>query len=127
MKNNLLTKYEGRDLGTPDKLVGVAITRDEAGITLDQHFYAESIVREGMGSAEVRNTSSSLNPGMDLTARRTDEEELDQRHKPYRTILGKLMFQAGMTRPDISNSVRELGRYGASPCDRHWKGLQHAL
>ncbi|CAN0014232.1 unnamed protein product [Choristocarpus tenellus] len=47
MKNNLLTRYEGRDLGTPDKLVGVAITRDEAGITLDQHFYEESIVREG--------------------------------------------------------------------------------
>ncbi|CAM9797825.1 unnamed protein product, partial [Choristocarpus tenellus] len=41
MKSNLLTKYEGRDLGTPDKLVGVAINRDEAGITLDQHFYAE--------------------------------------------------------------------------------------
>ncbi|CAM9449797.1 unnamed protein product, partial [Choristocarpus tenellus] len=97
MKNNLLTRYEGRDLGTPDKLVGVAITRDEAGITLDQHFYAESIVREGMGYAEVRNTSSPLNPGMDLTARRTDEEKLDQRHKPYRTILGKLMFLAGMT------------------------------
>ncbi|CAM9628884.1 unnamed protein product, partial [Choristocarpus tenellus] len=127
MKNNLLTKYEGRDLGTPDKLVGVAITRDEAGITLDQHFYAGSIVREGMGSAEVRNPSSPLNPGMDLRARRTDQEELDQRHKPYRTILGKLMFLVGMTRPDISNSVWELGRYAASPCDRHWKGLQQFL
>ncbi|CAN0062222.1 unnamed protein product, partial [Choristocarpus tenellus] len=45
-KNNLLTRYEGRDLGTPDKLVGVAITRDEVGITLDHHFYAESIVQE---------------------------------------------------------------------------------
>ncbi|CAN0041646.1 unnamed protein product [Choristocarpus tenellus] len=64
---------------------------------------------------------------MDLTARRTDEEELDQRHKPYRTILGKLMFLTGMTRPDISNSVRELGRYAASPCDRHWKVLQNIL
>ncbi|CAM9652392.1 unnamed protein product [Choristocarpus tenellus] len=101
--------------------------QEPSTITLDQHFYAESIVREGMGSAEVRNTSSPLNPGMDLTARRTDEEELDERHKPYRTILGKLMFLAGMTRPDISNSERELGRYAASPCDRHWKGLQHVL
>ncbi|CAM9959245.1 unnamed protein product [Choristocarpus tenellus] len=71
MKNNLLSKYEGRDLGTPDKLAGVAINRDEAGITLDQHFYAESIVCEGMGSTEVRSTSSPLNPGMDLIARRT--------------------------------------------------------
>ncbi|CAM9891516.1 unnamed protein product [Choristocarpus tenellus] len=80
-----------------------------------------------MGSAEVRGTSSPVNPGMDLTARRTDEEELDQRYKPYRTILGKLMFLAGMTQPDLSNSVRELERYAASPCDRHLKGLQHVL
>ncbi|CAM9914261.1 unnamed protein product [Choristocarpus tenellus] len=111
MKSNLLTKYEGHDLGTPDRLVGVAINRDEAGITLDQHFYAEGIVREGMESTEVQSTSSTLNPGMNLTARRTDEEELDQRYKPNHTILGKLMFLAGMTRPDLSNSVRELGRY----------------
>ncbi|CAM9605844.1 unnamed protein product [Choristocarpus tenellus] len=32
MKSNPLTKYEGWDLGTPDKLVGVAINRDETSI-----------------------------------------------------------------------------------------------
>ncbi|CAN0066300.1 unnamed protein product [Choristocarpus tenellus] len=80
-----------------------------------------------MGSTEVRSTSSPSNPGIDLTPRRTDEEELDQKYKPYLTILGKLMFLAGMTRPDLSNNVRELGRYAASPCSRHWKGLQHVL
>ncbi|CAN0041445.1 unnamed protein product, partial [Choristocarpus tenellus] len=37
------------------------------------------------------------------------------------------MFLAGTTRPDPSNSVRELGRYAVSPCNRHWKGLQHVL
>ncbi|CAM9948208.1 unnamed protein product [Choristocarpus tenellus] len=104
LKSNLLTKYEGRDLGTPDKLVGVAINRDEAGITLDQHFYVESIVREGMDT-EVRDTSSPLNPGMDLTTRRTDKEELVQRYKPYRTILGKFMFLAGKTRSDLHCGV----------------------
>ncbi|CAM9802366.1 unnamed protein product, partial [Choristocarpus tenellus] len=30
-------------------------------------------------------------------------------------------------RPDLSNSVREPGRYAASPCNRHWKGLQNVL
>ncbi|CAM9847833.1 unnamed protein product [Choristocarpus tenellus] len=32
-----------------------------------------------------------------------------------------------MTRPDLANSVRELGRRAASPCMRHWRGLQHVL
>ncbi|CAN0484792.1 unnamed protein product [Discosporangium mesarthrocarpum] len=32
-----------------------------------------------------------------------------------------------MTRPDLANSVRELGRRAASPCLRRWRGLQHVL
>ncbi|CAN0466951.1 unnamed protein product, partial [Discosporangium mesarthrocarpum] len=32
-----------------------------------------------------------------------------------------------MTRPDLANSIRELGRRAASPCLRHWRGLQHLL
>ncbi|CAN0501684.1 unnamed protein product, partial [Discosporangium mesarthrocarpum] len=45
----------------------------------------------------------------------------------YANILGKLMFLAAMTRPDLSHSVRELGRRSTSPCLRHWRGLQHVL
>ncbi|CAM9698030.1 unnamed protein product, partial [Choristocarpus tenellus] len=37
------------------------------------------------------------------------------------------MFLVGMTRPDVDNSIRELGRRAASPCMRHWRGLQHVL
>ncbi|CAM9425457.1 unnamed protein product [Choristocarpus tenellus] len=57
--------------------------------------------------------SSPSNPGMDLTPRRTDEEELDQNYKPYRTILRNIMFLAGMTRLDLSNSVP------------NWEDMQH--
>ena len=35
------------------------------------------------------------------------------------------MYLAGMTRPDLSNAVRELGRRASSPCMRHWRALQH--
>ncbi|CAN0474909.1 unnamed protein product, partial [Discosporangium mesarthrocarpum] len=119
--------YEGRDLGTPDKLVGVRITIRKDGITLDQALYAQGIVMAGMGSLDVRKTTAPLDPGMDLSARRDDEEELDTTRFPYASMLGKLMFLAGMTRPDLANSVRELGRRAASPCLRHWRGLQHVL
>ncbi|CAN0438341.1 unnamed protein product [Discosporangium mesarthrocarpum] len=81
----------------------------------------------GMGSLDVRKTTTPLDPGMDLSARRDDEEELDTTRFPYASILGKLMFLAGMIRPDLANSVRELGRRAASPCLWHWRGLQHVL
>ncbi|CAM9615615.1 unnamed protein product [Choristocarpus tenellus] len=80
-----------------------------------------------MGSTEVRETSTPMDPGMDLSARHDNEEELNPTIYPYASILGQLMFLAGMTRPDLANSVRELGRKGASPFMRHWRGLQHVL
>ncbi|CAN0022724.1 unnamed protein product, partial [Choristocarpus tenellus] len=60
-------------------------------------------------------------------SRQDHEEELDPIIYPYASILGKLMFLAGMTRPDLANIVRELGRRAASPCMQHWRGLQHVL
>ena len=115
MQTCLLARYKGRDLGVPDKLLGVGVTVAHDSIILDQRAYAESIVVEGMGSTQVRKTYVPLDPGMDLSERKEDEEELDSPQFPYARILGKLMFLAGMTRPDLSNSVRELGRRAASP------------
>ncbi|CAN0505243.1 unnamed protein product, partial [Discosporangium mesarthrocarpum] len=127
MRTHRLSKYEGRDLGTPDQLLGVSIRVDETGTTLHQQHYAQRIVIDGMGSMEVRIASSPLDIGIDLTARRHDEQELDKTRYLYANILGKLMFLAAMTCPDLSNSVREIGRRSASPCLRHWRGLQHVL
>ncbi|CAM9873567.1 unnamed protein product [Choristocarpus tenellus] len=106
MRASLLEKYEGRDLGTLDKLIGVGITVGEDSITLDQLQYAESIVMVGIGSMEVRETSTPLDPRMDLSAKQDYEEELDPTIYPYASILGQLVFLAGMTRPDLANSVR---------------------
>ncbi|CAM9301167.1 unnamed protein product [Discosporangium mesarthrocarpum] len=126
MKRQLFLKYKGRDLGTPKRILGVNISISEGVISLNQQLYAESTVSEGMGSVQVRGASTPLDPDMDMTARREDEAILDGNIYPYPT-LGKLMFLAGMTRPDLSNSVRELGRRTNAPCLRHWRGLQHVL
>ncbi|CAM9108481.1 unnamed protein product [Choristocarpus tenellus] len=127
MRTSLLEKYEGRDFVTQDKLIGVGITVGVDGITLDQQLYVESIVISGMDSTKVRDISRPLDPGMDLSARHDNEEELNPTIYPYLSILGQLMFVASMTRPDLTNSVRVLGRRAASPCMRDWCGLQHVL
>ncbi len=68
-----------------------------------------------------------LDRGFDLTSRKEDEERLDLSKYPFRQIMGKLMYLSHMSRPDVSNSVRELGRQMHDPCMRHWRGLQHLL
>ncbi|CAM9301783.1 unnamed protein product, partial [Sphacelaria rigidula] len=127
MQTYLLARFKGRDLGVPDKLLGVSVTVAHDSITLDQRAYAESIVVEGMGSTQVRKTYTLLDPGMGLSERKEGEGELNSSEFPYARILGKLMFLAGMTRTDLSNSDREQGRRTATLSPRHWRGLQHVL
>ena len=111
-----MKRYEGRDLGVPDKLIGVALTATSEGIKLDQTLYAKCIIIDGMGSTDVRKVFTALDPGMDLSPRQENKEEFDSSSLLYARILGKLKFLAGMTRPDIAYSVRELSRRVASPC-----------
>ena len=125
MKKSLLNTYQGRDIGSPDQLLGVHITiENNIGITLNQTRYAADIVRGILGSLEVRTTSTPIDPGMDITATRSNEDVLDTSCM-YSHHVGKLMYLAGMTRPDLANAVRELGRRASSPCMRHWRALQH--
>ncbi|CAM9191807.1 unnamed protein product [Discosporangium mesarthrocarpum] len=109
------------------KTLGVKISITEQGISLNQELYAESIVTEGMGSIRVRGASTPLDPGMDMAARREDEEILNGKLYPYPTLVGKLVFLAGMTRPDLFISIPELGRRTNARCLSHWRGLQHVL
>ncbi|CAM9214121.1 unnamed protein product [Discosporangium mesarthrocarpum] len=123
IKRQLLLKYDGRDFGTPKRILGVNISIAERGISLNQHLYAESIVSEGMGMRSIYTTGPWH--GHDRTARRRGDT--GRQHLSYPTLVGKLMFLAGMTRSDLSNSVRELGRRTNAPSLRHWRGLQHVL
>ncbi|CAM9546313.1 unnamed protein product [Choristocarpus tenellus] len=82
MRASLLELYEGRDFGTPDKVIGVGTTVGADGITLDQQLYAESIVMVGLSSTEVRYTSRPLDPSMDLSPRHHNEEELNPTSTP---------------------------------------------
>ena len=86
--NHLLNRYEGRDQGVPDKLIGVALMVTDNGTKLDQAFYAKSIVIEGMGYFDVRKVSTPLDPGMDLSPRQENVQEPDSSSFPYARIWG---------------------------------------
>jgi hypothetical protein len=46
---------------------------------------------------------------------------------PYAQVVGKLMFLAGFTRPDIMQPVAALTRCPAIPCESHWRAAKHLL
>ncbi|MCP3666280.1 MAG: hypothetical protein GY696_27900, partial [Gammaproteobacteria bacterium] len=126
MQRHLLQVFEGNVDRNPQSYLGLQMDRDETGICLHQREYCKDIVKMAF-QTPTREVHTPLDPGADLTATREGEEELDLNEYPYREIIGKLMYLSHMTRPDISNAVRELGRNMHKPCMRHWRSLQHLL
>lgn len=116
MVRHSLRKYEGRELGAPDKLVGANCQVPEGVIALDPSISPEGIAIEAMGSIHVQRVYTPSDRGIKLTARSDDEKEVDISCFPYTKIWGKLMLLTGMTRPDAPGSARELKRRTSPPC-----------
>lgn len=47
--------------------------------------------------------------------------------KPYRAIIGSLMYASVATRPDISYAVQTLSQFCGNPGVIHWNGAVHVL
>ena len=47
--------------------------------------------------------------------------------KPFRSLVGHLMWLANQTRPDILNTVRTVARYSHAPKLVHWQAALHVL
>ena len=63
MVNHLLKRDGGRDLGVPDKVIGVALMITGKGAKLDQAPYTKRIVIEGMGSCRYVQSFHTSRPG----------------------------------------------------------------
>ena len=48
-------------------------------------------------------------------------------NKPYRSVLGSVMWGQLATRPDLSFTVSLLSRFQANPGPEHWKALLHVV
>ena len=58
---------------------------------------------------------------------KTDSEKKEMDDKPYRSVLGSVMWGQLATRPDLSFSVSLLARFQANPGIEHWRALLHVI
>ncbi len=126
MKTGLLLKFPGRDLGEPKLYVGMQIENRSDGIFIHQTDYAKGIVSRYLGHS-ARTARTLMEKGANMSPRCTTEDPLNLERYPYRRVLGQLLYLANNTRPDLSNSVRELGKVSSDPSIRHWRSVQHVL
>ncbi len=58
---------------------------------------------------------------------KTDSEKQEMIDKPYRPVLGSVMWGQLATRPDLLFTVSLLSRFQANPGIKHWKNLLHVV
>jgi transposase InsO family protein len=123
IKEELLTRFEGRDLGEVTSFLGINITRERNTnmIKIDQAGMISSILQQ-FGLEEAKTKTIPLSPTVKLS--KNEGEPLDKKRFPYGTLVGKLMFLAVGTRLDIAYSVNTLARFISDPNMTHWQAAK---
>jgi hypothetical protein len=131
VKSQLSSKFDMKDLGAANFILGMEIKRDRANrkLWLNQRKYVETILqRFNMHGSKVVKVPIPI--GVKLSADhcpKTQEEEEDMSHVPYASAVGSLMYAMVCTRPDIAHAVGFLSRYMSKPGKEHWKTVKRVF
>jgi hypothetical protein len=127
LKRELSNQFEITDLGEPNKLIGIEITRDRTNGTLNisQSKYIEAIL-ERYGLENANSVSTLLDPNIKLEPKEThvDPHTINGN---YASLTGSLMYAAIGTRPDIAYAVNRLCSFNNNPDMIHWTAAKRVL
>lgn len=121
-------KFEIEDLGECKKIIGIEVNRRADGsVAIHQRqFIKELLGRYGMSECNAARTP--MTPSLELCCK---EETCDDCELVdgtlYRGLIGRLLYLAGSTRPDISYAVSNLSRFNNKPHPTHLKAAKHVL
>ncbi len=107
------------------------MTRNEktGTITLSQRPYLERLLKKwGMSDCNPKYTPLPLGINLSLDDCAVTPEQIHfMKDKPYREVLGGVMWAQVGTRLDLSYAVNLLARFQINPGPAHWLALMHVL
>lgn len=103
--------------------MNISIDKENNRLTIDQHEYVEKLIRKfGM-----ENSNPSCTP-MDVNVKLVkNEDDKLVTDKPYRELIGSLMYLMLATRPDLCFTIGYLSRFQDKPTELHWSCLQRVV
>ncbi|GMF35414.1 unnamed protein product [Phytophthora fragariaefolia] len=131
LKQMLHMRFEMKDLGPIHYILGWEITRhrEERTVFINQRKYADKVLhRFGMESCKGCKVPSTPNLKLSkvMCPTTTEEKEL-MSEKPYRAVIGSLMYLMLGTRPDLAYLVRECSQFLKNPGILHWRAAKRGL
>jgi Reverse transcriptase (RNA-dependent DNA polymerase)/GAG-pre-integrase domain/gag-polypeptide of LTR copia-type len=130
-KDEMAKIWDIKDVGETEYFLGMRVQQDlEKGIIrLTQRPYWQQVLsRYQLENVIPRNTPLPVGITLDNEmSPKTDSEKKEMKDKPYRSLLGSIMWGQLATRPDLSFSVSLLARFQSDPGLSHWSALIHVV
>lgn len=124
VKSNICVKFKMKDLSEIKFFLGIKIERNhlKRTMTLSQEHYIDNLLKKfRMENCKTSNTPMEHN----LKLSNTIGEELTS--KPYKTLIGCLMYLMLCMRRDLSYSISYFSRFQICATDEHWEYLKRVL
>lgn len=131
VKSDLAGHFKLHEQGPTTSILGIKIECDHATctISLSQPGYVQSIL-EQFGMSDCNPSLTPMDENQKLSARMspdTPEAQSEMKAYPYRELIGKLLYLAIATRPDIAYVVGVLCRFVENPGLAHWYAAKRVL
>ena len=116
--------------GEPSVFAGLRITLspDKEFVDIDVADYIKkTLCHFGMDNCNSAPTPYVVDQDLaEMPIPQTEEEKAASK-RPYRELVGSLLYISVSARPDISVAVGEVARYCENPGDAHWKAAKRIL
>eukprot|EP00253_Pinus_taeda_P023270 PITA_23270 len=131
LKTQLSSKFDMKDLGAANYILGMEIKRDRAKrkLWLNQRKYAETILHR-FNMQDSKPVKVPIPIGVRLSAEqcpKTQEEEEEMSRVPYASVVGSLIYAMVCTRPDIAHAVGVLSGFMSKPGKEHWTAVKRVF
>jgi len=123
--------WEIKDVGETEYFLGMRVKQDlKLGtVRLTQRPYWEHVLNRFF-LTHVIPKNTPLPVGLTLDGNMSPKTESEKRlmyDKPFRPVLGSVMWGQLATRPDLAFPVSLLSRFQSNPGIEHWKALMHVI
>ncbi|POM67185.1 Integrase catalytic core protein [Phytophthora palmivora] len=131
VKDTLNNAFKMKELGTAKFILGMEIDHDRNASTLmiKQTRYIDDVA-ERFGQKNAKPVDNPCSSNLKLSKAQspgTVEERIEMQSKPYRSLIGCLLYITTCTRPDIAYIVTQLSRFLENPGLQHWRAAIRVL
>ena len=126
--SHLASRFNTKNLGEIQKILGIRVTRNRKDRTLfiDQEQYLETVLnRFGISEEKHRPKQVPLADYSELRPSGPEDARIDVTE--YQQIIGSLMYASVNTRPDIAYSQGKLSQYLRDPAEHHGHAVKNQM